>query len=197
MLSGDVPRVDARSLLAVRPAGHGQARSAARGLHVCAPPLRLYPLRDRPLDDDRHTRGRARKHDCAEGRDAQAVCLGPRSERAPAPGRSPAQGPRRVPGAPLDGRGRQFQDHGWRREPAALRPAPQLDMQVLFWSQSQCALHIESVADMLESNRAAFGADRRMDYVPLFIGSDDNCRYASGSIRHAMQARQKGRRAAR
>ena len=70
-------------------------------------------------------------------------------------------------------------------------------MQVLFWSQSQCALHIESVADMLESNRAAFGADRRMDYVPLFIGSDDNCRYASGSIRHAMQARQKGRRAAR
>ena len=81
--------------------------------------------------------------------------------------------------------------------PDAQRPAPQLDMHVLLWSQSQCALHIESVADMLESNRTAFGADRRMDYVPLFIGTDDNCRYASDSIRHAMQARQESRRAPR
>ena len=37
---------------------------------------------------------------------------------------------------------------------------------VLLWSQSQCALHIEPIAD------------RRMDYVPMVFGSSEECRAA-------------------
>lgn len=46
---------------------------------------------------------------------------------------------------------------------------------VLLWSQSQCALHIEPVADMLQENARAFAADRRMDYVPMVFGSPEEC----------------------
>lgn len=37
----------------------------------------------------------------------------------------------------------------------------------LLWSQSQCAMHIEPVMDMLTENRRACAENRRMDYVPI------------------------------
>lgn len=64
---------------------------------------------------------------------------------------------------------------------------------VMLWSQSQCALHIEPVEAMLSSNRRAYGDDRRMDFVPLFIGTDEDCRSVADSIRGTMRVRQDAR----
>ena len=64
---------------------------------------------------------------------------------------------------------------------------------VLLWSQSQCALHIEAVGDMLRSNHSAFVDDRCMDYVSLFFGTHDECSHSADSIRHVMKSRQEAR----
>ena len=61
---------------------------------------------------------------------------------------------------------------------------------VLLWSQSQNALHIEPVKDMLTSNRRAYSEDRRMDYVPLLFGPRDDCDSLASSIRGTMRLRQ-------
>ena len=61
---------------------------------------------------------------------------------------------------------------------------------VLLWSQSQCALHIETVQDMLAENASAFAEDRRMDYVPIVIGTEEECRNAAEAIRPTLQERQ-------
>lgn len=52
---------------------------------------------------------------------------------------------------------------------------------VLLWSQSQCALHIEPIAD------------RRMDYVPMVFGSSEECHAAAERVRPTLHARQVGR----
>ena len=57
---------------------------------------------------------------------------------------------------------------------------------VLMWSQQQGMLHIETLAEMLRSNLRAFIANRSMDFVPLFIGSDDACRAAAYRVRANM-----------
>ena len=66
-------------------------------------------------------------------------------------------------------------------------PREGLALHVMLWSQSQNALHVEPLARMLRMNRRAYTEDRGMDYVPLFIGSDDQCfelaRSVGGTIR--------------
>ena len=64
--------------------------------------------------------------------------------------------------------------------------AERVALWVLLWSQSQRALHVEPLAEMLRSNLRAFIANRSMDYVPLFIGSDDACRAAAYRVRANM-----------
>lgn len=64
---------------------------------------------------------------------------------------------------------------------------------VLLWSQSQCALHIESVKDMLQENARAFANDRRMDYVPLAFGTQDECHANAERIRGTLHVRQEAR----
>lgn len=64
---------------------------------------------------------------------------------------------------------------------------------VMLWSQSQCAIHIEPVETMLSSNRRAYAEDRGMDYVPLFIGTDRDCRSVADALRGTMSARQDAR----
>lgn len=63
----------------------------------------------------------------------------------------------------------------------------------LLWSQSQCAMHIEPIDDMLSSNRRAYTVDQRMDYVPIYFGSSDECHKASESVRSTMRHRQEAR----
>ncbi|MES1979740.1 MAG: hypothetical protein V4451_17000 [Pseudomonadota bacterium] len=67
------------------------------------------------------------------------------------------------------------------------------ESHVLLWSQSQCALHIESVGDMLKANRRAYTENRRMDYVPLFIGQREVCDSLASAVRNTMQLRQEAR----
>lgn len=86
-------------------------------------------------------------------------------------------------------------------EAASLLPALTLkaamlsgDVHVMLWSQSQCALHIEPIERMLSSNRRAYADDRRMDFVPLFVGSEDDCDALANAIRNTMHTRQDARR---
>jgi hypothetical protein len=65
------------------------------------------------------------------------------------------------------------------------------DAWVLLWSRSQCALHVEPVADMLKENRSAYADDRRMDYVPIHIGTKQECHDLARAIRNTMRTRQK------
>ncbi len=60
----------------------------------------------------------------------------------------------------------------------------------LLWSQSQCAMHIEPIADMLSENRQAYTENRRMDYVPIIFGTDEECHKAADAVRQTMRARQ-------
>lgn len=68
---------------------------------------------------------------------------------------------------------------------------------VLLWSQSQCVFHIEQVRDMLMANARAFNEDRRMDYVPLFIGTRDEVDHLADHLRPRVHERQDARTAAR
>jgi hypothetical protein len=45
------------------------------------------------------------------------------------------------------------------------------DQWVLLWSQSQNAVHVETLADMLSANRAAYRDNQARDYVPLYLGT--------------------------
>lgn len=64
---------------------------------------------------------------------------------------------------------------------------------VLLWSQSQCALHIEPLAEMLSENRQAYTEDRRMDFVPIYIGAEEECRGAADAVRNTMAQRQQAK----
>lgn len=72
-------------------------------------------------------------------------------------------------------------------------PSPdRLAMHVLLWSQSQCALHIEPLMDMLTKNRRACAADHCMDYVPLTIGTREECDAAASRLRPVLNERRSG-----
>lgn len=64
---------------------------------------------------------------------------------------------------------------------------------VILWSKSQCATHVEPLMDMLASNLQAYQCDRRMDYVPLAIGTEAECRRVAAEMRPAMRERQNQR----
>lgn len=66
----------------------------------------------------------------------------------------------------------------------------------LLWSQSQSGFHIEPLARMLESNRQAYAEDRRMDYVPLHIGTADECHGIADSCRKTVATRYQTMKAA-
>lgn len=62
----------------------------------------------------------------------------------------------------------------------------------LLWSQSQCALHIETVEEMLSRNRQAYAADKCMDYVPIAFGSRALCDEIASKVRHTLRERHTG-----
>ncbi|WCM88829.1 hypothetical protein [Acidovorax sp. NCPPB 3576] len=78
--------------------------------------------------------------------------------------------------------------------PTTAQAAPaSIATHALLWSHSQCALHVEPIADMLSSNRQAYTQDRGSDYVPIFLGCDDDCRKAAEAVRDTMHRRQTAR----
>lgn len=62
----------------------------------------------------------------------------------------------------------------------------------LLWSQSQCAMHIETVEEMLSRNRQAYAANKCMDYVPIVFGSRELCDQIAGRVGHILRERQCG-----
>lgn len=69
----------------------------------------------------------------------------------------------------------------------------ELPTHALLWSQSQCAFHIEPINDMLSENRKAYVDDRRMDFVPIYFGTDDDCHDAAQAARATLAKRQDAR----
>ncbi|HQS00775.1 MULTISPECIES: hypothetical protein [unclassified Polaromonas] len=68
-------------------------------------------------------------------------------------------------------------------------PFQDLEAWALLWSQSQNALHVEPIQAMFSSNRRAYTEDRRMDYVPIYIGKEEAVRSLADKIRHTVHAR--------
>lgn len=60
---------------------------------------------------------------------------------------------------------------------------------VLLWSQSQNTFHVERIRHMLRSNRLAYAEDRRMDYVPIFVGSGEHCSELADKLRGTIRVR--------
>ena len=59
----------------------------------------------------------------------------------------------------------------------------------LLWSGSQRAFHIEPLRKMLETNRSHFADGRVTDYVPIYLGTDEQCRQASHVVQESMNQR--------
>jgi hypothetical protein len=64
-----------------------------------------------------------------------------------------------------------------------------MSQYVLSWSKRQNALHVESLEVMLSSNRQAYRDERACDYLPIHIGTQDECLAAADAIRPTMAAR--------
>jgi hypothetical protein len=61
---------------------------------------------------------------------------------------------------------------------------------VLLWSQSQNCFHIERAIDMLAADADAFKENRRMDYVPLVIGKENECDAMANKLRPILRKRE-------
>lgn len=60
----------------------------------------------------------------------------------------------------------------------------------LLWSQSQNALHIEPVGDLLSKNRVAYTNNADLtDYQPIYIGDKETCRQTADAVRSTIKAR--------
>lgn len=70
---------------------------------------------------------------------------------------------------------------------------PRPDVWALSWSQSQCALHVEPLAEMLSKNRTAYACNVRSDYVALHIGPREECDLAADNVRNTIKDRQQRR----
>jgi hypothetical protein len=71
------------------------------------------------------------------------------------------------------------------------------DWYVLLWSHSQNGFHIERHRDMLASNRRAYAQDRRMDFVPIFVGTHDFCCRMADRLRNTVRHREIERQTSR
>jgi hypothetical protein len=74
--------------------------------------------------------------------------------------------------------------------PADVGPGADPTVWALLWSQSQNALHVERLTDMQQTNVDAFRENRRMDYVPLFIGSRAVVDIVAKAVRPIVHARE-------
>ena len=66
----------------------------------------------------------------------------------------------------------------------------------LLWSRSQQAFHIEQVKYTVRTNQSAFLANRRMDYVTLLVGTEDECHAEADFLRPKLHEQQRMKAAA-
>lgn len=62
----------------------------------------------------------------------------------------------------------------------------------LLWSQTQCALHVEPLQEMLNKNRRACASNRCTDYIPVFVGTRELCSEAAERLRPVLCERRSG-----
>lgn len=62
----------------------------------------------------------------------------------------------------------------------------------LLWSQSQNALHIETLADMQATNASAFVGNHSVDYVTLGLGTREQCEAGALRMRPVLAQRELG-----
>lgn len=61
----------------------------------------------------------------------------------------------------------------------------------LLWSKRQNALHIETLDTALSKNRNLYRDDRYInDYIPIFVGTKEECHAAADNCRKTMAERQ-------
>lgn len=61
----------------------------------------------------------------------------------------------------------------------------------LLWSQSQNALHIETLDQMASANRKAYQDNRPTDFVPIYIGAREHIDAAAGFCHQTLAGREK------
>jgi hypothetical protein len=72
-----------------------------------------------------------------------------------------------------------------------MQPSPETaEMWVLLWSHSQNCTHVEPLARMLDANRLAYANNSPMDYVPLFVGRQEDAFAMSSSLRQTLHKRE-------
>jgi hypothetical protein len=47
---------------------------------------------------------------------------------------------------------------------------------VALWSHSQKTFHVEETSKMLDRNWEAYARNKKIDYLPLMLGSESDCR---------------------
>lgn len=65
-----------------------------------------------------------------------------------------------------------------------------MDKYVLEWSQKQNAFHTHTLESMIEKNLNAVLANNPSDYIPLIIGTRQDCDKMASKLRYKLMERQ-------
>jgi hypothetical protein len=60
---------------------------------------------------------------------------------------------------------------------------------VLLWSRTANALHVEPLEKMLSHNRESYTDNERVEYVPLYVGTEAEVDAAADACRGTLAAR--------
>lgn len=63
-------------------------------------------------------------------------------------------------------------------------------MFVLEWSKKQNSFHLHEAKACIESNLSAFIGNETRDYIPVMIGSRDDCEFILNKYRHRLMERE-------
>ncbi|OZI20517.1 hypothetical protein CAL26_23775 [Bordetella genomosp. 9] len=66
---------------------------------------------------------------------------------------------------------------------------PTDELWTLEWSQRQGFFHVEPLRTAVKKNLESFARDRRTDYIPLHIGTQEECDAVAARLRPALLAR--------
>ena len=67
------------------------------------------------------------------------------------------------------------------------------NIMVLEWTKKQNAFHIQSMEVCAEKNLNALLDNQSSDYIPIYFGTDDECRVVASRWRRKLQQREQKR----
>lgn len=62
-------------------------------------------------------------------------------------------------------------------------------LHTLEWSQRQCAFHIQPLITAVEKNCTALAANAKTDYIPVMVGTREQCEEFADKTRHILRRR--------